>query len=286
MDARRGAGHTAGLEGTSVSVLDLAALVDLQRYPLLRPDAPELRAGIARARASLAEKGVALLPGFLTPEALRATAADVEKLLPRAHLEDVAVGTPYLELADTSYPEGHPRRSDIHSKTWVIAYDLVPPQAAIRRLYEWDGLMEFVGRVLERRPLYRYADPLGALNLTCMQEGHVQGWHFDSTDFVVSIGLQGSEAGGEFECAPFIRSDSDENYDAVARVLRGDAGARVEVFPLTPGTLMIFQGRHSLHRVSPVRGARPRYVALLAYDTRPGTNSSDLLKLVRYGRKE
>jgi hypothetical protein len=28
----------------------------------------------------------------------------------------------------------------------------------------------------------------------------------------------------------------------------------------------------------------PRYVALLAYDTEPGTDSSDLLKLVRYGR--
>jgi hypothetical protein len=56
------------------------------------------------------------------------------------------------------------------------------------------------------------------------------------------------------------------------------------VFPMTPGTLMIFQGRHSLHRVSPVRGSRPRHVALLAYDPRPGTNSSDLLKLVRYGR--
>jgi hypothetical protein len=263
---------------------DLIALIDLERYPLTRPDSRELRAPIAEARASLAGKGVAILPGFLKPEALRAAAADVEKLLPRAHLEDVSVGTPYLELADTSFPEGHPRRTDIHSKTWVIAYDRIPRAAGIRRLYEWDGLMEFVGEVLERRPLYRYADPLGALNLTCMEEGHVQGWHFDSTDFVVSIALQASESGGEFECAPFIRSDDDERYDAVARVLRGEAGARVEVFPMTPGTLMIFQGRRSLHRVSPVRGSRPRYVALLAYDTKPGTDSSDLLKLVRYGR--
>jgi hypothetical protein len=47
---------------------------------------------------------------------------------------------------------------------------------------------------------------------------------------------------------------------------------------------MLFEGRRSLHRVSPVRGPRPRHVALLAYDTRPGTDSSLLLKRVRYGR--
>jgi len=267
-----------------LTVIDLTASIDLERYPLLEPGSPVLRDRIGEARAALAEKGVALLPGFLTREALRATSAEIEKLLPRAHLEDVAVGTPYLELPDGSFPDGHPRRTQVHSKTWVLAHDLVPEEAVIRRLYHWDGLMTFAGEILETESLYRFADPLGALNLTCMNEGHVQGWHFDSTDFVVSIGVQSSESGGDFECVPFIRSDESECYDAVARVLRGEADARVEVFPMTPGTLMIFQGRHSLHRVSPVRGSRPRHVALLAYDTRPGTNSSDLLKLVRYGR--
>lgn len=265
---------------------DLADLIDLERYPIAQRSSPELRASISVARRSLVEKGVAIFPGFLTAEALAVTAREIERLLPHAHLEDVAVGTPYLELGDASLPEGHPRRTDIHSKTWVIAYDLVPREAAIRRLYEWDGLMDFVAAVLERRTLYRFGDPLGALNLTCMEDGHVQGWHFDSTDFVVSIALQASEAGGEFECAPFIRSEDDECYGEVARVLNGTEGARVEVFPMTPGTLMIFQGRHSLHRVSPVRGARPRYVALLAYDSRPDANSSDLLKTIRYGRTQ
>ena len=49
---------------------------------------------------------------------------------------------------------------------------------------------------------------------------------------------------------------------------------------------MIFEGRHSLHRVNPVVGERPRYVGLMGFDTKPGTNSSDLLKKVRYGRTE
>lgn len=32
--------------------------------------------------------------------------------------------------------------------------------------------------------------------------------------------------------------------------------------------------------------APPRYVGLLAYDTKPGTESSDLLKMIRYGRTQ
>jgi hypothetical protein len=260
-------------------------LIDLERYPLTALDSPAALAVIARERAALAKQGVAILPGFLRPEAVRAIVREAESLLPRAHLED-AGGTPYLELPDASFPQGHPRRTEIHSVTWVIAYDLIPRQAAIRRLYEWDPLMRFVGEVLDRRPLYRFADPLGALNLTSMVEGHVQGWHYDSTDFVISLALQASRGGGSFECAPMIRSADDENYAEVARVLRGEAPDRVRVYPMTPGTLMIFAGRHSIHRVSPVEGSVPRYVALLAYDTRPGTNSSDLLKLVRYGRTQ
>ena len=55
---------------------------------------------------------------------------------------------------------------------------------------------------------------------------------------------------------------------------------------MEPGTLLVFEGRHSLHRVSPIEGATTRLVALFGYDTKPGTMSSDLLKMIRYGRTE
>jgi hypothetical protein len=53
---------------------------------------------------------------------------------------------------------------------------------------------------------------------------------------------------------------------------------------MTPGTLLVFAGRYSIHRVSPIVGDTPRLVALLGYDAKPGTMSSELLKEVRYGR--
>ncbi len=262
---------------------DPAAMVDLERYPVVDLDAA--REGVEESRRSLARKGVAILPGFLRPRALHAMAREAESLRPHAHLED-AWGTPYLERPDASFPEGHPRRTACHSLTWVVAYDRIPADSPLRALYAWEPLAGFLAEILQRRPLYRMADPLGALNLTLMDEGHIQGWHYDNSDFVVSLAIQASADGGEFECAPFVRSAEDEHYERVERVLQGRAPDLLEVFPMTPGTLMIFAGRRSIHRVSPVRGGRPRIVALLAYDARPGSNSSRAFKKARYGRVE
>ena len=62
----------------------------------------------------------------------------------------------------------------------------------------------------------------------------------------------------------------DERYDTVARVLAGDAPEMVTTVPMTPGTLMLFEGRWSLHRVTAVEGPTPRHVALFGYDTQAG----------------
>jgi hypothetical protein len=144
--------------------------------------------------------------------------------------------------------------------------------------------MEFVAKVLGQERLHRYADPFGALNLAVMRDGHELGWHFDQTDFVVSIAIQPSLGGGHFENVPQVRSAGNPNEATVEAVRRGERDDLVRIEPMTPGTLMLFNGRWSLHRVSRVTGTVPRHVALLAYDTKPGTDSDDELKLGRYGR--
>jgi hypothetical protein len=48
--------------------------------------------------------------------------------------------------------------------------------------------------------------------------------------------------------------------------------------------LLLFEGRNSMHRVTPIAGEVSRLVALLAYDTKPDTISTPLLRRARYGR--
>ena len=89
-----------------------------------------------------------------------------------------------------------------------------------------------------------------------MGEGDQLQWHFDQTDFVVSLAIQSAERGGDFEVVPRIRSAGDERYDDVAAVLAGRPRPGWRHCPMRPGTLLVFEGRHSLHRVSPIGGRR------------------------------
>jgi hypothetical protein len=165
----------------------------------------------------------------------------------------------------------------------AVGYDVIPRTSPLRQLYECEAVTKFIEAVLDRGPLYHYADPCGALNLAVMGEGDQLQWHYDQTDFVVSLAIQAADRGGDFDVVPHIRSGDDERYDDVAALLAGDE-SRVVTLAMTPGTLLVFAGRDSIHRVSPISGPTLRHVGLLAYDTKPTTTSSELLRQVRYGR--
>lgn len=241
-----------------------------------------MRDVVAWARTQLLATGACEVPDFVTPSGLAALVEDARSLSPQAY-RSTGVGSAYLEVPDFSLPENHPRRILGEYAVSVVAYDVFPPGSPLRRLYEWDPLMHFVGAVLQRGTLYRYADTLGALNLAVMADGDQLQWHFDQTDFVVSLAIQDAEQGGDFEVAPLIRSRTDERYGDVQRVLTGTSDKVIRL-PMRPGTLLIFEGRYSVHRVSRIHGATPRLVGLLAYDTKPGTTSTGVLRLARYGR--
>ncbi len=230
------------------------------------------------------DTGACEIAGFVRADALSCFVDDARALAPLA-FRSGGPGTVYLDFPDESFPPEHPRQWLGNYGVGAVAYDLFPMSSPIRRLYEWDELRRFVAAILGLDEIFPYADPLGALNLAVMDDGDELQWHFDQTDFVVSLALQDADEGGDFEVAPRIRTADDEHYDDVAAVLDGRS-ERVVTLPMTPGTLLVFAGRHSLHRVSPISGATPRLVALFGYDTRQGTMSSELLKAVRYGRTE
>jgi hypothetical protein len=270
----------AQLRFDAVTSLDA---IDLDRYPIVDLEDHVTGALVREQQSALARTGVCIMPGFVRPQVVSALIEESDRLAPLAHLSDVP-GTPYLEIPSPDWPDGHPRLTIVHTRLRAVAYDLFPADSILRTLYEADELMAFVAAILGRSPLYRYADPLGALNLAVMEEGDELGWHYDQTDFVVSLAIQPSRAGGEFVSARRIRQPDDERYDEVATVLKGEPHESIEIVPMTPGTLMLFEGRWSMHCVTPIVGDVPRYVGLLAYDTKPGTQSSALLKQVRYGR--
>jgi hypothetical protein len=237
---------------------------------------------VERGRKQMHATGACELPGFVRPVALPQFVEDARRLAALAHRSG-GLGTVYLGFPDETFAADHPRQWLGNYGVGAVAYDLFPTDSVIRQLFEWEELRTFVAAILGLDTIYPYADPLGALNLAVMGEGDELQWHFDQTDFVVSLALQDADVGGDFEVAPFIRTADDERYADVARVLAGDRD-QLTVQPMTPGTLLVFAGRNSMHRVAPISGPTPRLVGLFGYDTQPGTMSSELLKAVRYGR--
>lgn len=257
--------------------------VDLARYPLFDETSSELQALRNDCQRQIKETGIALLPGFLHQNALERMIEESRSLVPLS-FHSYVEGNAYLSPTDGQLPHDHTFNLTEPTSLGAIAYDQIPKNHALRQLYECDHLMDFISSAMVRnKKLYRYADPMGALNVSVMKDGDYLRWHFDQTDFVVSICLQDADIGGDFEYVPFIRSATDENYDQVKQVLKGDM-SRVKKLPMEPGTLVFFEGRHALHRVTPIKGSTPRLIALLGYDTKPGTKSSEHLHYLRYGR--
>lgn len=263
--------------------LDARDLIDLEQYPIVDLDAAAGRALVARCREELADDGALSLAGFLAPGITRALAAEARGLTPLAYdIEEEH--TVYFAPAESGFAQDHPRRRLLRSFKGGVAYDRFPPGADLRRLYEWEGLKDFIAAVLGEKTLFRHGDPMAALNLNVFREGQNLNWHFDRTDFSVTLSLQSAEAGGEFEYVPSTRTPDDESYDRVARLIDGDA-AGIERLAFAPGTLALFRGHYSLHRVTPVRGPRPRLAAALSYVREEGVTFTPYARRLFYGRE-
>jgi hypothetical protein len=260
-----------------------AALVDLAAYPIDDLAAEPGAALVARCRARFAEAGVLALPGFLTPEATALLAAEAVSLEGAAH-HYAAEHTVYFEPPDEALPPGHPRRTTVVTDKGNVPYDLIPRTSLVRAFYEWDAVLAFLSAVLDEPDLARHPDPMAALNINVHGEGQGLGWHFDRAEFAVTLALQPSEVGGVFEYAPGLRSADDENYAGVAEVIAGRSAA-VQVLEAPPGTLSLFRGRHSLHRVTPSHGPSKRLLAALSYVREPTPVFSAYARNLFYGRE-
>jgi catechol 2,3-dioxygenase-like lactoylglutathione lyase family enzyme len=170
----------------------------------------------------------------------------------------------------------------LRSSKKQIAYDQIPESSPVRRLYEDEETLRFVAGVLGLEELYRLDDPLAALGHAYMEPGDTLAWHFDRSEFAVTLMLQTAERGGAFQYVPNVRSEADERPELVAAVLEERSDQVVSLHP-QPGTLTLFRGRRSLHRVSPVEGGRVRVNAVLAYGHEPGMRLNELTQRLFYG---
>ena len=240
------------------------SIVNSADYPIHDLDGEVMVYLVAGTRSELASVGACHFPRFLNSSGLFACLKEAVVLESQAHPSNNEY-TPYYQEPDDGYPAGHPRNSTVRFAVRYISRKLIPQDSPLRMLFEGDDLLAFLRNLLPNEPLYRYSDDRGSLNYTVMGTNDQLGWHFDACELVASILLRPAGDGGDFEYIPAVRNANDENFSAVESILSGNDEQRIGV-DFQPGDLVLFRGRHSLHRVTPIRGGTTRLMALMSFD--------------------
>ena len=224
--------------------------------------------------------GAVELPGFIRESVRAQLAAEVA---PSAGLlsHHRLYAKPYLgapvfgNLTDLDTDPRHPLRRQHQTDIHAVAADQVSRGTLLRRLYDSPQVAAFFARLVETPELHQYADEFQKLNVMYQFDGGARNWHYDGSDFVATLMVQQGDEGGEFEFAPFIRGEMnedgryDERYDAVRALFDGSYEGRRLKTRAETGSLQLFNGCRSLHRVRSVYGPTTRITAVLSYDTRP-----------------
>ena len=259
-------------------------IINTGNYPLDQLASADALVLISETRDKLQQDGSCTLPEFVYPDALQQMVQQANEILHLAYPGPNEV-SPYFfnyRLGEgRDLPQQHPLRRKGKRCLAQIAADLIPQSHLLRQIYQDEMMVNFLGAILDQ-PVYRNKDPYQSLNISVMDQGGCQQWHFDSGNMVTTLMLQEPEGGGEFEYAPAIRSDDDENFDAVQSVL-DDKSDLVQRIKLCAGTLSLFRGHYSLHRVTEVIGQRQRIQAILGYTTVPNLLGNKESSILHYG---
>lgn len=227
--------------------------------------------------------GALVIDNFLLPEAIESVRQDG---LARAHLAHYTSSDHniYLQPEDTNFSADHPRNRPVLSSKGCITTDQIPAASVLHDLYEASEFRAFLCAVLQEQALYEYADPLSSINLHYASAGQELGWHFDNSSFAITLLIESPIGGGVFEYVKNVRdADAGEmNYDLAEKVLNAEVPC--DTLSIAPGSLVLFRGRNSMHRVTPIEGDKTRMLVVLAYNTQPGISLTESARMTFFGR--
>jgi len=263
---------------------DASDLIRRDLYPIDTPDDPKVRAMVAKAKADIDRDQVCLIPDFITDAARRTMVDEAMTTLPMAHTNRSHRTCFLNQQPMPDKPDDHPMNMFFDASYRMMAYDLFPDDGPLHRFYGWPPVREVIAEILGIETLYLNDDPYQPANVIVYQASDRSTWHFDrGNEFTVTLMLQDAEAGGEFEIAPEIWPDDETDPAPLREVLLERGGDRVKKLHRAPGSLVIFRGDRSVHRVSEVEGDRLRMMAVMVYEERPGVIGRPEVNATVYG---
>ena len=251
-------------------------IIDLDKCPLGS-------ATFTKREKKIDENGVLTLPKFLNEQVIKHLVEEGSAAQHKAFYSN-STHNVYLTKNNLDYDDEHIFNRQVVSSKGCITDDQVPKNSPLKTLYQSNIFRDFLATVLNEQKLYVYADPMSSINVHYASEGQELGWHFDNSSFAITLLLQAPEAGGSFEYIKDLRdSEAGEmNFEGVESLL--DGIKKPEFLKVEPGTLVLFRGKNSIHRVTPTKGNKTRMLVVLAYNTKPGVSLSKSAQMTFFGR--
>jgi hypothetical protein len=257
-------------------------ILDLERYPVDRLGTSAGDALVAHCQAELAAEGMFNLPGFVRLDVIERAAAQLVPLIDSVAFTHRRSHNVYFKREVAGLAPDHPALRQFDTISQTLCGDQIAA-TIIGQIYDWTPLADFLAEVMEKPRLYLMEDPLARVNVMGYRAGEALNWHFDRSQFTTTLLIQAPKAGGEFQYRTDLRSDDDPNYDGVVSFIDG-RDPLVRTLPQKAGTLNVFKGKNTVHRVTPVVGDRDRIVAVFSYYEKPGVLFSAEERIGFYGR--
>ena len=189
-----------------------------------------------------------------------------------------------LNKSNKSEDPNDPTNIEVISDKGCIPHDLINDNSKLNLLYKSSSFINFLKGVLKLNNLYPYKDTLSSINYNYYQQSQQLGWHFDNASFAITLMIQSSDSGGEFEYVSkgrdFHKNFIDKKY--IKNIL--EKKIIPEKIDVDAGTLVLFYGRNYLHRVTPVQSNKPRILVTLNYNEEKGVMLSENARLTFFGR--
>lgn len=264
-------------------------MINFSEYPIDAASTSDYAALVKICREQLRIQGFVSLKHFLDHRCVSTLVSNIRDLEQQGvgfysterhnvFLEDNAtesLGT------DQDAKSSHPRHIQLKSSKLLInANDLAPKASELDSLFQSTSFLNFIRDVLQMT-LYPSSDEYGKYYANIFHEGDGLNFHFDRSEFSISLILQPANEGGKFQFVPNSREIVEgwtemplNTKDLQCAIDASSPKHRVEEPELTAGDLYLFRGQNSLHRVSEVtKGTRINII--LTYNSEPDVMLND-----------
>lgn len=260
----------------------MQSLLDLEQYPIDKPDSHAYQALVSKCRTDLKTSGMFNLESFVRPQAILDAVEEVEDDLKNNSYKHHRHHNIFFKDDMPNLDPSDPVMQKFDSINHTICADQLT-NTVIAKIYEYAPLRCFLADAMEKEKLHVMKDPLASVNVMSSRDGEALNWHFDQAEFTTTILLQSSKEGGQLEYSPELRSEDDPNYDGILKLVEGDTSNNM-ISEIIPGTLNVFRGINTPHRVTKIRGPRDRIISIFSYYEQPEVIFTDAMRIGFYGR--